>query len=360
MLTSQEESGSIPADLLGGNHSASSVYLSCADFKFRLQVDPAAFRSSSAALAHFAISNCDLTNLELQFLTGFTKLSHISIHASKNIHLSGLGTTLPANLPRLSSILIANTSGLIELMPLPHLKDGLDSFSLADHHDQVVDDFAASRLLDWLLFKSSKRLSRLTLSAGELSRIPEQVPLFTNLDRLDLSNNSIPMAVPALSLSFAVPVKAIDLSGSKIHSIAPGAFRGIFFLRQMNETYFIPRFIFERRFQSSKSGSKKQRIDPFRPTGFPGDASTNDVIIQRGSTTPPKYNLICLFLYFIFYFWTVADPIDCTIDPCHLAWLIRNSDLLKPIKGAMCSDGITALSDLDDIECPYTDDITLF
>lgn len=34
------------------------------------------------------------------------------------------------------------------------------------------------------------------------------------------------------------------------------------------------------------------------------------------------------------------DPIDCTDDPCHLAWLIRdNPNLLRYVKYGECSNG---------------------
>lgn len=58
--------------------------------------------------------------------------------------------------------------------------------------------------------------------------------------------------------------------------------------------------------------------------------------------------------------YNLADPIDCVEDPCHLAWLMRDDQLQKHVKGGRCSDG-TNLADLDDIECPIVDeDIKLY
>ena len=45
-----------------------------------------------------------------------------------------------------------------------------------------------------------------------------------------------------------------------------------------------------------------------------------------------------IFTNFLFY----LDPIDCDIDSCHLAWLVRDSPrLMKCIYGAKCSNGNT-------------------
>ena len=43
----------------------------------------------------------------------------------------------------------------------------------------------------------------------------------------------------------------------------------------------------------------------------------------------------------------ITDPIDCTTDPCHLAWLIRdNRQLINYVRYGYCSNG-TAFSDLN-------------
>ena len=52
------------------------------------------------------------------------------------------------------------------------------------------------------------------------------------------------------------------------------------------------------------------------------------------------------------------DPFDCSGDPCHLAWVIRdNRDLLEKIKGdPRCSNG-TLIANLDPKgfdQCPET------
>ena len=34
------------------------------------------------------------------------------------------------------------------------------------------------------------------------------------------------------------------------------------------------------------------------------------------------------------------DPLDCTADPCHLAWIMRDDwDLLRLVPNARCSNG---------------------
>lgn len=227
VLKNRNESGSIPADLMGGKHFASSLYLACADLNQQLQMDPSALNSSRATMAQLSIANCDLTRLEFEFLSGFSRLTHLTIDSSRNIHLSGFGTSFPPQLPRLSSIRIFRTSGLMELMPLPQLSEGLDSFSLVDQQGEV-EDSTASRILDWLLYNSTDRLSRLTLSGGRLTHIPEQIPLFEKLSRLDLSDNVMPLEIPSKSLTFKAPVLEINLSGSRIENIGPGPFKGDF------------------------------------------------------------------------------------------------------------------------------------
>ena len=47
-----------------------------------------------------------------------------------------------------------------------------------------------------------------------------------------------------------------------------------------------------------------------------------------------------------YLFILFADPLDCTRDPCHLAWIIRDArDLLNHLD-AKCSNGIP-FKDLD-------------
>ena len=55
--------------------------------------------------------------------------------------------------------------------------------------------------------------------------------------------------------------------------------------------------------------------------------------------------------------YLLTDPLDCSTDKCHLAWLIRdNPNLLKYVVDATCSNGtlFTDLkpADFDAQNCP--------
>ena len=53
----------------------------------------------------------------------------------------------------------------------------------------------------------------------------------------------------------------------------------------------------------------------------------------------------CYILNYEFEY--ITDPIDCTSDPCHMAWLIRdNPSLMRHVYYANCSNG-TRFEDLD-------------
>ena len=48
-----------------------------------------------------------------------------------------------------------------------------------------------------------------------------------------------------------------------------------------------------------------------------------------------------LFIFECMCLFYVLDPIDCESDPCHLAWLTRDSpQLMKALPYGMCSNGL--------------------
>ena len=213
-----EDQGLVPADLLG-SWRVTQISVTCPARDYKLDVDRHAFRSSSNNMISFALINCDSILLDWSFLEGFHQLSDLRVMSSSHVLIK----TLPA-LPGLLSLTIQDSSLNISEEFLPWMISYLREFSLyntSNSNDQVMDKW-----MDWLVNSSSSTLDLLWIPANNLTRIPSQVGLFSELNVLVLGDNLLPPLTNG-SLSFSVPVNYVSFNNSQIGVVEPGAFQGI-------------------------------------------------------------------------------------------------------------------------------------
>jgi len=136
--------------------------------------------------------------------------------------------TLPL-LPKLTALVLNNVRGLNEAtVTFPTLStSGLRLFELSHYVDST--DTSVSQMLDWILFSSSKTLEFLGIRSIGITEIPSQIPSFTALKYLSLTETAI-STIKNGALSFSVPISYFWLRNNKINSFEPGAFQGIYIL----------------------------------------------------------------------------------------------------------------------------------
>lgn len=148
----------------------------------------------------------------------------------------------------------------------------------------------------------------LNLSGNRLTHIPDIILLLlqSSLIRLNLTGNRINSFTNLVKINLNRQT-AIILQKNNLTRLESKVFKSI--LQQMTET---TAYI----------------------AGVPWLGPSLDISKSKLYTNQFKITLIICCLYF------VEDPIDCSIDPCHLAWIFRdNKDLLKAIKNGECSNG---------------------
>lgn len=99
--------------------------------------------------------------------------------------------------------------------------DSLINFSC---HSVDLNDFDASFILDSFGINQLKHLS---LKNNRLTRVPNQVKLFSRLNRVILSHNGI-QTIPFGAFNFTeTPLEYLSLANNLLVDIEPGAFQGI-------------------------------------------------------------------------------------------------------------------------------------
>lgn len=96
--------------------------------------------------------------------------------------------------------------------------------------EKNLDDSRVSEILDvFLTTPGVSTLGNLCLSTNQLTRVPDQVRLFPQLDFVWLNDNKINTSIRSGAFKFNkdTPVKNLDLQRSQLTSIAPGAFQGV-------------------------------------------------------------------------------------------------------------------------------------
>lgn len=212
-----------------GNHLIDSLVLTCPLRSSSLIVDPAAFSFTKNFTSSLTIKGCDLIQLNWAFLSGFSKLSSLSISNSANLH--NTFSTLPSTtLPRLTSLSLFSIMGLNGFTdprvqfprPLPNGLSSLFVGSCYDLNDVAMQNFLAK----WVTPTSSKKLVFLNVVASRLSNIPKEVSKYTKLTTAGFFGNLVPMTFKKGAFNFSDPVEAFNNDFSQINSIEDGAFIG--------------------------------------------------------------------------------------------------------------------------------------
>ena len=214
-----------------GNHAIYSLTINCPNRASPLVVDSAAFSLTSLATSSLTVQNCNLSQINWSFLTGFTNLSSFSISYASDFHRNFV--TFPGStLTRLSSFSLNSVTGLNGFYNLsrsykfPSLPpNGLTTVSITNCYD-LTDDAIDRLFTFWVTLSSQDTLTSLTLSGNNVTKVPIDVPKFSLLDTVDMSNNQQTWLIPINSFNFKVPVKSLKLDNSKIYQISGFAFTG--------------------------------------------------------------------------------------------------------------------------------------
>ena len=228
-LTSSDENRTIPADLLG-NHTTVGVRFVCPHHGYPLRLNRNAFRSSKQLIEFLYVDECDVGQLNFNFLAGFDKLWVIAFTHTQNNHLANW--TIMPPLCNLASLYIRNATrnDLNQWTQFPNLTRGLHDLCLDGNE---INDVEIDRILNWTLKTSANSLEYLSLERNNLTKIPRQISLFTKIlfVRLDHQKTDIQIITNG---SFRIPahnyiiVSQFSAKNSNISSIQPGAFQGIF------------------------------------------------------------------------------------------------------------------------------------
>lgn len=234
-LPSEPSSSSkIPPRLLGHQPTIilSSLSITCPKNDYILKVDPKAIQSAANHTASFMINNCDISHLDLTFLSGFNNLTKLSIIRSIGLHQSM--PTLP-KLIKLAVLDIRYCPGLDEwkIFPRIHSK-GLKEIKLVAEMEtsNYEDAMFLELMLNWAVNTSSTTLNTLHIINGGFLHVPKQISSFKVLKNLQIKNRMIG-TIPSGGFSFNSPVLMLALSSCQIARIDPGAFQG----KNLNRCY---------------------------------------------------------------------------------------------------------------------------
>ena len=165
------------------------------------------------------------------FLAEFNQLEKITIHHSLNVQIF--------NLPPLTSLIdlhIRRSTGLKSWTHFPLLANGLTR--LVIEYCELNDE-EMGRILNWIQSgPSNDTLLYIDLSGNALTRIPRQLHVFPHLIDIILEHQKEPGFSTISDLSFVVPIRILNLQSSHISDIEPDAFKGLNFLKSMNEFPF--------------------------------------------------------------------------------------------------------------------------
>jgi len=229
IISPRETMDRIPANLVG-NTNISTIVLSCSLPFYTLRVDPDALRSTAGTTDQLWIDQCDLSSLDFSFLTEFDHLSDLRFYRSSNLHLTDWSTLPP--LSGLTELTINQCTDFDRWIRLPSpLINGLSGLYL--HNNKDLNDPAVKRILNWTI-ESADSLSTLRtmdLSANSITKIPEQIALFSGLEGLDASNNVqqggiVMTSNGSLSFESSALNKTIFMVASRVSALEEGTFQG--------------------------------------------------------------------------------------------------------------------------------------
>jgi len=215
---------SIPDDIFGNGKYIESLLIRCPSKSYKLQVSKNVIAPSNVYTTSITISTCDFSTLDLSFLTGFVYLNTIKLLSGTNIQVPF--KTLPYPLPRLASFNFYGSQGLNAMVDSPPvLVNGLVE---VDFGACGFTNVGATKVLDWLVASSSRTLNILLLKFNSFSNVPSQIPKFTGLKQLELSNNQITQ-IRTGELNFTSPLTKLFITANKIANIQCNSFQGIKF-----------------------------------------------------------------------------------------------------------------------------------
>lgn len=223
--TSQEIPGGIriPDNLLSGKQAVNLIFESyIPDSKTRLIFDRQAFTSTSNVTTTLYLMEYDLIESDFSFLSGFNYLSEIWAFSANAQSLS----TLPPLRALKSLIINSKNFGLIG-DNFPNLSPA--QLEILDLVDSSLDDTELDRVLRVLVSTPStvNSLAEFRIDSSRLTRIPDLIKSFHNLDRLGLrSVQMTSLKYGSLNFSNVATVKLLDFSFSTLQTIEPGAFLG--------------------------------------------------------------------------------------------------------------------------------------
>lgn len=220
--------GDIPADLFS-DKQLKEVYFTCNASDLLLTVDSNALRSSRSYLAKMEISNCNLLQMDSNFLEGFDRLWYLEFGSTFNLQQAL--ATLPT-LRSLDTMLIdecANDFVADMEYDTSVFAPVLHTFS-ASYNNWNEDTIGW--LVDWLVNRNStENIWYIDFNDNAMTKIPPEMALIGQFGVLHIIDNTAPMTVESDSFNFnQVPCKGvqISLSGSNITDIQPGAFQSNF------------------------------------------------------------------------------------------------------------------------------------
>jgi len=220
----------IPSDILADKKTGYlEIKYSVGSAKAR--IDRNAFRSTKDYTSSIILNTMDCINLDLNFISGFSRLAHFQLSNIDNIQ--NCFPTLPP-LPSLSQLWIDYpTAERNEIRDFPVLVKGIRWFIFRGFwknsgKENKWQDKAISRMVDWLLCSSENTLETLEISRLEkLTRVPPQIGLFKTLQKLNHHELKNLATIRKGDFSFSVPVSELYLENNGIKEIEPGAFQGI-------------------------------------------------------------------------------------------------------------------------------------
>lgn len=225
----------LPSNILN-NKNVQVIDLAClstSNATWKLTIHPEAFISSKSSAWKFSIASCDVSELDLGFLSNLPKLTEVKLGPEAmnvGIFLTKLGSV---ELPPLNKLTLERCEGfqiLTQEILTPANFTSLQQFTLTkalDFRESLVPI-----ILDWLISSSAEdTLENLNLDDNGLETISYDVAnAFVRLRFFSYRNNRVSVLKQSSFLLARSNLFDIGLSYNNISVIEEGAFQGNLFL----------------------------------------------------------------------------------------------------------------------------------
>lgn len=233
----------IPSNIIGRNHRFTRIiHIACTRNRgdisvTKLRVDRDAFSFTRNVTRIVKIDYCDLSDLDLNFLTGFNNLEQLAFEFTANLHMFTSFLSLP-QLPSLSALSVSGvSSGFDELVGFPKLMKGLEAFQLSNLTSEKVNTASIHGMMNWLAVSSTDTLKKLVIQDVNSREIPPLLSSFRRLETLIIEKDKIPVIRSTALTAFSAPVVILSLYNNGINHIEPGAFRGIQYIKFVHQSF---------------------------------------------------------------------------------------------------------------------------